>query len=190
VNDSRKRTAAVRAVWLCLLSLCLLSLCLLSLCLLFLAPSAMAEDAPASTADGAVTELYRLVTFDAGTTPDWDRVRALFLDEAVVVLRTSREATTVFSADGFVDDFVKFAGREDVQASGFVERIVRRKSMVFGDMAHVLVLYEAEIPGTDRPPQQGVDSFELIRKDGRWWIAAILNEIPTPERPVPRELQE
>ncbi len=137
-----------------------------------------------------VTELYRLVTFDAGTTPDWDRVRALFLDEAVIVLRTSREATTVFSVDGFVDDFVAFAGREDVQASGFVERIVRRKSTVFGDIAHVLVLYEAEISGTERPPQQGVDSFELIRRDGRWSIAAVLNEIPTPERPVPPELRE
>jgi len=161
-----------------------------ALCLLFLAPAALAEDAPESTADGAVTELYRLVTFDAGATPDWDKVRALFLEEAVVVLRTSREATTVFSVDGFVDDFVRFAGREDVRASGFAERIVRRKTLVFGDVAHVLVLYEAQILGSDRPPQQGVDSIELVRKDGRWRIAAILNEIPTPERPVPSELQE
>ncbi len=160
------------------------------LCFSCLAPSAMAEEAPAATAEGVVDELYRLVTFDAGTTPDWDQVRALFLDEAVIVLRTSRDATTVFSVDGFVDDFVKFADREDVQAAGFVERIVRRKTMVFGDIAHVLVLYEAQIPGGTRPPQQGIDSFELIRRDGRWWIAAVLNEIPTAERPVPPELQE
>jgi len=175
MNDARK-IAAARSVWLCLLFL--------------LAPAALAEDDPASTADGAVTELYRLVTFGAGTTPDWDQVRALFLDEAVIVLRTSREATTVFSVDGLVEDFVQFAGREDVRASGFTERIVRRKTLVFGDIAHVLVLYEAQIPGRDRPPQQGVDSIELIKKDGRWRIAAILNEIPTPERPVPSELQE
>ena len=33
---------------------------------------------------------YDLVTFDAGTTPDWERVRSLFADEAVVILRTGR----------------------------------------------------------------------------------------------------
>lgn len=64
------------------------------------------------------------------------------------------------------------------------------KPTVFGDIAHVWVLYEAVIPGSGRPPQQGVDSFELIRRDGRWWIATITNEIPTPERPIPSELRE
>ncbi len=52
-----------------------------------------------------VEELYRLVTFDAGTTPDWDRVRSLFADEAIVVLRTGRDQMTIFSLDGFLNDF-------------------------------------------------------------------------------------
>ena len=60
---------------------------------------------------------------------------------------------------------------------------------VFGDMANIWVLYEAHIPGTPRPPQQGVDSFQLIRKDGRWWIVSIPNELPTPERPIPEFLR-
>lgn len=40
------------------------------------------------TAEEVITKLYNLVTFDAGTTPDWDKVRALFLPEVVIVLRT------------------------------------------------------------------------------------------------------
>jgi hypothetical protein len=140
--------------------------------------------------EGVVDELYRLVTFDAGHTPDWNRVRSLFIDEAVIVLRTSREATSVFSVDGFVDDFIRFIERANVAETGFVEEIIRTKPMVFGDMAHVLVLYEASITGASRPPQQGVDSFSLIKKDGRWWIAAITNEIPTPDRPIPAALRD
>ena len=35
-----------------------------------------------------------------------------------------------------------------------------------GDIAHVWVLYEAEIPGWGRPAQPGVDSFQLVRRDG------------------------
>ncbi len=151
-------------------------------------PSAAAS--PTATAEGLVTELYRLVTFEAGTTPDWDRVRSLFIDPAVIVLRTSREGTTVFSVDSFVEDFVRFSERAEVRESGFREEILRLEPTVFGDIAHVWVLYEASIPGSERPPQQGVDSFELVKKDGRWWIAAVTNELPTPERPVPPMLRE
>jgi hypothetical protein len=147
------------------------------------------EEEPFATAEGVVTELYNLVTFEAGRTPDWQRVRSMFIDEAVVVLRTSREGTTIFSVEGFVEDFVNFITRAKIEEKGFVERIIRTKPMIFGDIAHILVLYEASIPGSQRPPQQGVDSFQLVQKDGRWWIVSITNEIPTPDRAVPAELQ-
>ena len=125
-----------------------------------------------ATPEAVVDELYELVTFGPGEVPDWDRVRALFLPEAVVVLRTSREATTVFDVDGFVGDFVSFIENASVKDTGFAEKIVRTKPMVFGDIAHVLVLYTAEIPGSGRGPQPGVDSFQLVRRDERWWIAS------------------
>jgi hypothetical protein len=150
--------------------------------------SAQAADVRQSDAESLVRGLYTAVTFEAGTTPDWDHVRSMFLDRATVVLRTTRTATTVFDVDGFVADFVSFIERANVQATGFTERVVRVRPLVFGDIAHVLVLYEASIPGSGRPPQQGVDSFQLIRRDGRWWIVSIVNEIPTPDRPLPPEL--
>lgn len=149
-----------------------------------------AEQDPLATAQGVVARIYDLVTFEGGNSPNWDEVRALFLDEAVIVLRTSRTAITVFSVDGFVDDFVTFIERANVAQVGFTERILRTEPTVFGDMAHVWVLYEASIPGSPRPPQQGVDSFSLIKRDGRWWIAAVTNEIPTPTRPIPPQLTE
>ena len=144
---------------------------------------------PLRTADGVVAELYKLVTFEAGASPDWDKVKSLFLKQAVVVLRTARDKTTVFSVDGFVEDFVRFAERPAVKEKGFSERIVRTSSTIYGDIAHVLVLYEAHITGSPRPPQQGVDSFQLVHKDGRWWIVSITNEIVTADRPVPPELK-
>jgi hypothetical protein len=91
----------------------------------------------------------------------------------------------VFTVDGFVQDFVDFIERANARATGFRESVVRLDATEFGDIAHVVVLYEASIPGASRPPQRGVDSFQLIRRDGRWWIVSILNEIPTTERPAP-----
>jgi hypothetical protein len=132
--------------------------------------------------DGLVRHIYDLVTFEAGTTPDWDKVRSMFIEDAVIVLRTSRDSTTVFSVDGFVDDFVAFIERADAERTGFTENVIRTESMEFGDMAHVLVLYEASIPGSERPP--------LIKRADRWWIVSITNEIPTTDRPIPAALRE
>lgn len=148
------------------------------------------DTSPYATADGVVRELYDLVTFDAGTRPDWERVKALFLEPAVIVLRTSRDATTVFALDGFVEDFVRFIDTAGVDSTGFVEEIVRTHEVVIGDIAHVLVLYEASIPGWGRPPMKGVDSFQLIKKNDRWWIVSITNEIPSSDRPLPAELEQ
>ena len=64
------------------------------------------------------------------------------------------------------------------------------KPMVFGNIAHILVLYEAHIPGSQRPPQRGVDSWELLKRDGRWWTVAVTNEVPAPDRPIPAELAD
>jgi hypothetical protein len=151
--------------------------------------SAQESAAVESGAEAVVRELYDMVTFPAGTTPDWDEFRTLFLPGSVVVLRTSREGTSVFTLEEFIQDWLRFIEGSNVEASGFTERILRTHTTEFGDIAHVWVLYEAEIPGRGRPAQAGVDSFQLVRRDGAWKIASILNEIPIPGRPIPEVLR-
>jgi hypothetical protein len=163
----------------------------LSCCLLLLVSSPVSSQAQESQgAAGVISELYDLVTFPAGTTPDWDHLRSLFLPEAVVVLRSSREATSVFTLEGFVQDWLRFIEGSNVEETGFTERIIRIHLTEMGEIAHAWVLYEAEIPGWGRPPQPGVDSFQLVRREGGWKIASIINEVPTPERPIPEVLRE
>lgn len=152
------------------------------------AASLSAQEAGAeqtATAEAVVRELYELITFEAGTTPDWDAVRDLFIEEAVIVLRTGRDANTVFSVETWVQDFVTFIERSEVVKTGFTEAITRTSATEFGDIANVWVLYEASIPGSQRPAQQGVDNFSLVRRDGRWLIAAITNEVPAVAGPLP-----
>ncbi|MCO6512100.1 MAG: hypothetical protein J5I65_15045 [Aridibacter famidurans] len=135
-----------------------------------------------------VRDLYDQLTFPAGKTPDWKYVRSMFINDATVTLRTGRDSTTTFSLDGWILDFVNFINDRNVKKTGFEERLVTMKPLVYGDIAHVLVLYTAYLPGVTKEPQEGVDSFHLIKKDGRWWIVSILNEIPTKDRPKPDAL--
>lgn len=148
------------------------------------------KDEKAFSAEEVVDKLYELVTFNAGTTPDWEKVKSLFIDDAVIVLRTSWAETSILSVDDFVADFVEFIESRNVKETGFSETIIKKESMIFGDIATFLVLYEAYIPGSERPAQKGVDSFSLIKKDGEWKIISILNEIPTEKNPIPDSLKD
>lgn len=147
--------------------------------------------APAySTPEDVVRELYRLVTIEKGQETDWEQVRNLYLPQAVIVLRVSKDASQVFDVQGWIDDFVAWNLKAKVKDTGFSEKIVTMKPRVFRDIANVFVLYEASITGADRPPTRGIDSIELVKKDGRWWIAAITNDIVNAENPAPAELLE
>jgi hypothetical protein len=151
------------------------------------------------TAGERIAELYSLFgSTGGGHMPDWDKARSYFLKEAVVVLRTTRTTLTVFDVDGFIRDFVDFYVKPFKfptvtlvpKDSGFSEKIVKMKSWEFGDMAHVLVLYEAYITGSPVKPTVGVDSWLLTRRDGQWMIAAVTNELVSAANPIPPELRE
>ena len=149
-----------------------------------------ATDSPLATAEGVVRELYRLVTVEKGQVTDWEQARKLFIPEAVIVLRVSKDATTVFDVQGWIDDFVAWNEKAKVKERGFSEKIVVLEPRVFRDIANVFVLYEASLTDSERPPSRGVDSIELIRKDGRWWIVSITNDLPNAENPIPTQLQK
>ena len=149
------------------------------------------EPAPElQTPEGVVRELYHLVCVDVGQTTDWEQVQNLYLPQAVIVLRVSKDKTQVFDVQGWIDDFVAWDEKARVKERGFYEKIVTMKPRVFRDIANVRVLYEAAIKDSDHPPTRGVDSIELVKKDGRWWIAAITNDLVNKDNPAPAELQE
>ena len=143
-----------------------------------------------ATPDGLITALYDMVSFEAGTMPDWNEVRSTFLPEAIVVLFTSRTNARVMSLDGFILDWYNFIYGTNVRETGFTETILKMDTLIFKDIAQVLVLYESAVPGSPRPPQQGVDFFSLVKRDGRWFIASVTNDLPDPNNPPPEVLQD
>ncbi|OQX94319.1 hypothetical protein B6I21_09620 [candidate division KSB1 bacterium 4572_119] len=72
----------------------------------------------------------------------------------------------------------------------FVNNSGNKKSFVFGNIAHFLVVYEASIPNSKFPPQQGLDSFQLMKKGNQWLITSIVNEVSSPWNPLPKNLFE
>jgi hypothetical protein len=148
--------------------------------------------APRATAgaEEAVRSLYQRVSFEAGKDVDWEQVKSLFIPEAVIVLRTSRTAMSVFDRDGFVRDFVKFIADAKLADRAFEEKVLAVNAVETGDVARVTVHDSARIPSDGRPAQEGIDLFQLMRKDGAWKIVSIVNEIVRPGVTVPVELRK
>jgi len=137
--------------------------------------------------ENVVEELYRLVSFEAGRMPDWEKVKRLFIEEAVIVLRLGPDTMRTFDRQSFIDYFILDIERAKLEESGFVEAILNTQIQVIKDIAHCYVLYEVIVPGrnNDQPVNRGIDSFHLIRRNSQWLIASIINEGFRMDEPLP-----
>jgi ketosteroid isomerase-like protein len=130
-----------------------------------------------STPEDLIKDIYVSVSAKNSEAVDWQKVRSMFIDEAVVILRTSKDKSTQFTADGFIQDFKDFYQWPEVKANGFGEKILNLKSMVYKDIAYVATVYSAAINNSKRPPTKGVDLWLLAKKDGLWKIISVVNEV-------------
>jgi hypothetical protein len=139
------------------------------------------------TPESVVKELYNLVSFEAGTEPDWEKVRDLFIEEAVIVLRLGPTTKRTFTRQSFIDYFIYDIERANLKKSGFKETIIRSQFRIIKDIAHSYVLYEVSVPGLNdnKPVNRGIDSFHLVKKNGLWYIASIMNEGFRMDEPLP-----
>lgn len=103
----------------------------------------------------------------------------------MIVLRTSRDATSLFTVEEFIQDFKTFYQSPRLGELGFKEEVLKLESQVYHDMAFVAVLYAASILDSERPPQKGIDFWLLIRKDKAWRVVSITNEIVPPNGKLP-----
>jgi hypothetical protein len=137
-----------------------------------------------------VRGLYAAVTFDAGSVPDWDYVRKFFTPEAVIAVRMTRTSMAILNVEEFVKWFDEDVKKYKMEERGFEETIEKFKLTTFGDMAHCFVVYKARFKTPENSPGQlGLDSWGLMKKDGRWWIVSVTNDVVTPQRPLPEELR-
>ena len=142
------------------------------------------------TAEEVVRKLYDLATWESGTLPDWEEMKALFIDETVITLRTNPRALTVVDKQGFIDLWLRDVERSNLKDTGFSEKVIKLKTWIIGEIASVYVLYEGSVPNTNTQKWRGVDCFLLMKKEGSWKILSIANEYVRPGIKIPEELQD
>jgi hypothetical protein len=153
--------------------------------------SVAAEETPAAapeevaSIDSILAAVYDVISGEAGEPRDWDRFRSLFIDGARLIPRSAANpnGAIVWSPDDYVT-----RGEANFKENGFFESEIGRKIDRYGDIAQVFSAYEAKRSADDAEPfVRGINSFQLLHHDGRWWIVTIFWQAETPDNPVPED---
>ena len=146
-------------------------------------PAAAPEDV--ASIDAIMTTIYDVISGPAGEERDWDRFRSLFIDGARLIPRSASNpnGATVMSPEEYVA-----RASANFMENGFFELEIGRKVDRYGDIAQVFSAYAAKRSADDEKPfMRGINSFQLLHHDGRWWIVTIYWQAETPDNPVPAE---
>jgi hypothetical protein len=129
--------------------------------------------------EALVDAAYELISFGPGSDPSWKAFRRLFADPCVLALRLFPDDPSVSVLS--LDDYMRKQVREGMRDEGYVERPLERDFSRTGDIAAATVRFEM-VFGTDQK-YLGIDQFQMIKREGRWWIVSISGEILRPGDP-------
>jgi ketosteroid isomerase-like protein len=118
-----------------------------------------------------VDEMYASMSFEAGERPDW-AVQERIFDQNARLVRVNDEGVFVFDPRTFRENLEAMI--ESGSLPSFYEREVQRQTHEFGDIAHVLSVYEMRTSRHGGLVARAVKSIQLFKRDDRWTISAML----------------
>ncbi|MEM1093861.1 MAG: hypothetical protein AAGJ10_04600 [Bacteroidota bacterium] len=159
------------------------------LCLTFAEPTLASDPDPNDviSPEAIVAATYKSIERAPGQPYDWERFRALFLPEALMVPNAEQTSgtTQILTPQGFVDWVNKVAPAGQPGDRGFAEEVVNNEIHRFGDVAQVFSTYQKRFYDDPRILGRGINSFQLLFRDGRWWIVSIIWDEEVGAGPIP-----
>jgi len=154
-----------------------------------------ANPADVASVDAIIKALYEAVGFPPGDRQDSTRMRSLFFPGAHLVPPPSTrrpDSVTVLTVDGYLRAVNAILDRDTtasgMRVRGFSEREAARRTESFGNLVHVFSTYESRYTARDSLPfTRGINSIQLMRHNGRWWVVNIAWEQERPGLELPAE---
>lgn len=144
------------------------------------------EDDVASP-ESIVLATYESIQRAPGENFEWDRFRSLFIENATLIPSTEQSSGEfrVISPEGFIewiDSVTPIGGPND---KGFAEEEVLHVMERYGDIAQVFSTYQKHFWGEEEILGRGINSFQLVHNNGRWWIVSIIWDEEVGAGPIP-----
>lgn len=147
-------------------------------------PQPAAKPADVASPKAILAAAYDAISGPATQERDWDRLRSLFLPGARLIQsapdQDGKYTTTVLSLDDFIADATPYFKQGD-----FYERESTSHSDRYGNIMQVFSTYESLRAKNGKPFARGINSFQLLYKDNRWWIVTIFWQEEDHDFPIP-----
>lgn len=147
--------------------------------------SMQVDQTDVSSIDNIVKAVYEAITFSESEKPDMDRLRDLFIPQAIFIHVTPDQVIEMDLAS-FI---LTFSERVRTGAlKSFYEAEISRKTHLYGSIAQVWSTYKKGID-TEDPVSfgRGINSIQLFNDGKRWWITSILWQDETSDNPIPEK---
>jgi len=145
----------------------------------------VADPADVATVDGIIAALYGSISGPAGAPRAGDRFRSLFAPDGKLV------PSSAAAPGGYLywtPDEYWSRSADRLAEIGFTEREVSRITESFGSITHVFstyASYRGDREDPDTPFARGINSIQLLRADGRYWIMTVFWDSERPDNPIP-----
>jgi hypothetical protein len=158
---------------------------------------AQSEAAPrpedVASPEAIVAAAYEAIQRRPGESFDWDRVTSLFLPSARLIPNTEQtggEFLVLSPAEfrqwveAYYTENAPIGGPDDM---GLQEEQIHAVVERYGDIAHVMSTYQKRFWGAEEILGRGINSFQLVYNDGRWWITGIVWDEEDGAGPIPAD---
>jgi hypothetical protein len=146
-------------------------------------PAAVPSDV--SSISAIIGAVYDVISGPAGKARDWNRFRSLFVPNARLIPSRVRPDGGADAVVWSADDYATAAGPR-LEQGGFFEREISRSEEAFGNVVHVFSTYESRrSPNDEKPFARGINSIQLLKDGGRYWVVTIFWDSERPDNPIP-----
>jgi hypothetical protein len=149
------------------------------------APTMNAQPEDVASLDAIINAMYVLISGSKGGR-DWDRIRSLHLPGSHLIPTGKRvngeEGLRVLDIEGWIDGARPLFAEND-----FYEVEIARKVDRFGNIAQAFSTYECRWEEHGPAFMRGINSIQLLKKDGRWWIVSVFWDNEGEENHIPKQ---
>ena len=131
--------------------------------------------------DQAIRGVYEVISGPPGQKRDFDKMRTMFAPNA-----TLKAIGPKGLRGGSLEDYIS-RNAAVLEKEGFTERELGRRVELWGGLATAWSAYDGRT-ATGSFHERGINSFQLVKIDGKWLVASILWQEETPANPLPTNL--
>ena len=148
---------------------------------LLLAAAATAPASEVGGIDAAIRGVYDVISGPPGQKRDFDKMRAMFAPGA-----TMKAIGPKGLRGGTVEDYIS-RNSAILEKEGFTERELGRRVEIWGGLATAWSAYDGRTANGSFH-ERGINSFQLVKVDGKWLVASILWQEESKEFPLPQDM--